>query len=616
MNCLLVADPNKLYWATLGFQNKAMLRDTWNYLCSQPGVIPTYVLELASKPVGLVALPAVLALILEAVRNGHAFAKWRYLLWLLFGCFVVSYAAYMSSTHVNAWVRTDLQASLRGRIVRAMVGARAYQYRDVQTGEILSQALRLPAALYSVLVEWRERTFPALLIAVAVAGYLTSVHPKLGLLFALPLLATLATMVLSVPVVGNAVVAADYSGDAVNDRMGDILDNVQHVYLSGAVDQEMTALHSAFLGHSRKSARALRRANLFVTLQISVMAATVMATGICAWVLQKRGLFPFAKFLAVIFVLMASRAAIYQAIASWPEHLYNLSLVRKLGHELQQAEARRDELEALKRPVDPTVVAALQGRLRFDDLWFRPEGVEYSLPCPAADAGEDAVAGSPATGGPAAADATDAPAPPLPGSGWVFRGLTLDVPSGAWVHVHGAIGSGKSSLASLAMGLVQTQRGRVYLDGLDVTTVPRATMASLIAYVPQNPRLLDRTVYENLALGTRHGRAAVAAALKELEVDFADLDTRVGKNGHRLSTGQRVTLYLARVVLRDCPLVICDEVTANLDAATEVRVLAALQRVARGRTLLFISHSQRPALPFTHALTVGGGTAFIVRQPR
>jgi ABC-type transport system involved in cytochrome bd biosynthesis fused ATPase/permease subunit len=131
-----------------------------------------------------------------------------------------------------------------------------------------------------------------------------------------------------------------------------------------------------------------------------------------------------------------------------------------------------------------------------------------------------------------------------------------------------------------------------------------------VAFVPQNPKLLNRTVYDNLSYGLPSvSREQAQEALHNVGLNNVALDKRVGKQGARLSTGQRASLYLAKALLQDAKVLIVDEITANLDPVATAEVLRALDLAAQDRTLIFISHSTTVAdqFPFTRHIEVSAG---------
>jgi ABC-type multidrug transport system fused ATPase/permease subunit len=180
-------------------------------------------------------------------------------------------------------------------------------------------------------------------------------------------------------------------------------------------------------------------------------------------------------------------------------------------------------------------------------------------------------------------------------------GLSGTVEPGEVVAVTGPSGAGKSTLLGALLGFVPVTEGRIEVGGVDLATLDPDTWRRAIAWVPQRTHLFTRTIADNVRLGRPDATdeqvaAAVAAAgLAPVVARLPEgLATRLGEHGVGLSTGERQRVALARAFVRDAPLLLLDEPTANLDGETEEGVLAAVQRLMAGRTVIMAAH--RPSL--------------------
>ena len=183
------------------------------------------------------------------------------------------------------------------------------------------------------------------------------------------------------------------------------------------------------------------------------------------------------------------------------------------------------------------------------------------------------------------------------GEGFTLREISLDVEPGETLAVVGASGAGKSTLASLLVRFYDPTAGRITLDGRDLRTITLRSLRESVALVLQEPVLFGTSVSENIAYGRPGATEAdiVAAARAAGAHDFvtalpAGYETKIGERGVTLSGGQRQRLAIARAFVKDAPLLILDEPTSALDAEAEAGLLAALERLMRGRTTLIIAH--------------------------
>ena len=180
-------------------------------------------------------------------------------------------------------------------------------------------------------------------------------------------------------------------------------------------------------------------------------------------------------------------------------------------------------------------------------------------------------------------------------------GVSMNVEAGEVLALVGPSGCGKSTLLSVLLGLLAPERGSVRVGDVDLAELDLDAWRARLAWVPQRPHLFAATIADNVRLGRRDAsagelEAAIAAAgLSDVVGRLpGGLETKLGDGGAGLSAGERQRVALARAFLRDAPLLLLDEPTANLDGETEAQVLDAVRRLAVGRTVVLVAH--RPAL--------------------
>jgi ATP-binding cassette, subfamily B, bacterial MsbA len=179
----------------------------------------------------------------------------------------------------------------------------------------------------------------------------------------------------------------------------------------------------------------------------------------------------------------------------------------------------------------------------------------------------------------------------------VLKGVSLTVPPGRTVALVGPSGSGKSTLVNLTLRFFDPDRGKVLIDGQDISRLTIGSLREAIALVTQDPVLFDDTIGTNMAYGSKpvdESRvidAAKAAAAHDFIMGLPKgYDTRVGEAGGLLSGGERQRIAIARAIYKDAPILLLDEPTSSLDSEAEAKVQAALEELMRGRTVLMIAH--------------------------
>jgi len=180
--------------------------------------------------------------------------------------------------------------------------------------------------------------------------------------------------------------------------------------------------------------------------------------------------------------------------------------------------------------------------------------------------------------------------------------LSLAIQPGEKLGIVGASGAGKSTLVSLLLRLYEAEKGRILIDGADISRVSQDSLRSQIGMVTQETAMFNRSALDNILYGRPDAsRDDVIAAAKAAEADafIADLEDAQGRTGYdaflgergvKLSGGQRQRIALARAILKDAPILVLDEATSALDSEVEASIQSALTRVMDGKTVLAIAH--------------------------
>ena len=350
------------------------------------------------------------------------------------------------------------------------------------------------------------------------------------------------------------------------ERASDALGNIALVQSFARVESEVRALQSV---SERLLAAQFPVLSWWAVVTVLTRASTTLAVlsiiAIGAWLFQ-RGLITIGEIVTFMALAGMVITRLEQAVSFANRMALDAAQLREFFRVLDTVPAMRDRPGA----IDPGRFA---GRVEFDNVSFAYDGTRPAV-----------------------------------------SGLTFTAEPGETVALVGATGAGKSTALMLLHRGFDPQSGCIKIDGKDVRDIQLGALRRNIGVVFQEALLFNRSIAENLRVGkpdASHEQMRAAAARAQA-LDFIDrnpdgFDADVGERGRSLSGGERQRLSIARALLKDPPILILDEATSALDAATEQRVLAALDEVMKNRTTFVIAHRLATIRKATHILVFDGG---------
>ena len=453
---------------------------------------------------------------------------------------LVSWAQEVAAARAAATVKSQLRTRLLERLTHLPPG---------RTGELTTLAVRGLDALDA----YFARYLPQLVLAGLV--------PAIVLLRIAPAdLLAAATIALTLPLIPVFMALVGLHTEAANRRQFRLLARLSHHFLD--VVAGLPTLKA--FGRAKAQADVVRRVS---TEQRHVTMRTLRVAFLSSLVLELLATLSVALVAVGIGLRLVSGhldlATALLVLILAPEAYLPLRQVGANYHASAEGLAAAEEVfRVLEKPAPASGSTVVEGGpVRFEDVTVRYPGRE--LPA--------------------------------------LSGFSLEVHPGEVVALTGPSGAGKSTALAVLLGFVRPDEGRVSVGGVALSEVDLDAWRRSIAWVPQRPYLFAGTIADNIRLGdpTAADSAVREAAVAAGATGFLDalphgLNTLLADDGAGLSAGQRQRIALARAFLRDAPLVLLDEPTANLDADTERGILEAIRRLARGRTVLLAAH--RPTL--------------------
>ncbi len=472
---------------------------------------------------------------------------------LLAGVFL-PIATILHSLILHQTISGNYPMQIRWQVHRYILGQSLAFFTDEFAGRVANKVMQTAQAV-------RTSVLKLLDVLVHMAVYLATMLYLLAdanLFMALPLLVWLVFYACSIFIfIPKLRKQAQVQADARSDMVGRIVDsyvNISTVKLFGGKGREVKHARAGMQGFIDADYKALRILTLFdVSVQLMNYALLIALTMQCLYLWSQ-------------FLITPGDIAVAVAIAI---RMINMSrwMMWEVGAIFENIGTVYDGIHTIARPLgisDPKTPAAAfkaQGNIKFDHVFFAyVKGRE------------------------------------------VIKDLSLEIASGSKIGIVGPSGAGKTTLISLLLRFYDADQGTITLDGVDIKTMLQDELRDNFALVAQEPSLMHRTVGENISYGASHhdldsmtqaARATDALGFIENLSDYRGgrgFETMVGDRGVKLSGGQRQRIALARVIMRNAPILILDEATSALDSQSEQIIQENLVKIMQNRTVIAIAH--------------------------
>jgi len=519
------------------------------YFKERPWIIAMYLALALFYPMRVVAVPYFMGKLTTKINEPAEKMQWpaiKRLIILIASMWVASLLLQVGHGVFDSHFGPRFGNHMRSSAIEAILHSYRRNYRELDAGDINVKLYRLPESVMSEFKYLVSNLLPVVMVLIVAAVFFFKTHRVLGFVFLgfvgmVVLLYVAMTLVLI-----RTFRAASQNLDHLHEEVDDFMTNLLALYVSDTVDMETERLKTTNERVRQLWTRVYLQKTAFraisTFLKYGFLAVMIMVS---VWLRNRAELLDVAP---VLFMTFTLDSVLYDAIITHINMLFYSADINKMERFL--ADVSRCVVSAPDRRRLRDLAA--DGRIVYDSVSVTHAGCAT----PTLDR------------------------------------VSLAVNSGDRVLITGRIGSGKSTLTRLLAGL-HPYAGSLRVGGFEVRDMSAVEIGRAVTYIPQAPRLFNRTLLENIlyGLGDALGRADVEKVLDALAIpDFPSLDTVVGKGGSGLSGGQRTIVYLVRAFLRKTPVVVLDEPTAALDDATKEIVKQAVDALFDGRTVLVITH--------------------------
>lgn len=525
----------------------------WDFIRDHPAQLGGYAVLLLVFPLAIVVIPKYYTQIIDTLKQDKQ-PDFRILLGLL----LLANLMFTGLEKLDSSYIPKFQEYIRYRLTRAVLEHyKEKPYDTQQVGELISMLVKLPLIVKELINHFRSDILPLLFVVVAMLAEFALIDVGLP---AIVLGGIGAIWVICKGQIDEALdIAAEgeIQRDGIHQELAEIFENLPDVYAMGTEEAELERL-------TQMEAAASHVHHAIFTRVVGVktcinLVATLVLLGCVYYAeqLRRQGKISVSKVVQVGVTLFFVVGKVDSVVGEVPGFVYNMGMYRKCRQFFLAMQSEQEMSVRVGAEVEVDVPLALL------PIVWEDVNVQY-----------------------------EAETRPL-------KDFSLRVEPGTTLLITGTIGAGKSTLVKTLLGMVP-YTGNVYLGSFNIRDLPLDLVRRTILYIPQSPPIMNRSLYETVAYGQPGvSRQRVEALWTKYDISALipyDLDFVVGHRGEKLSGGQRMVLYLVRILLLEEPhILILDEPTASLDPESVQRVLDLVRGVVahtRGTTLI-ISHDQR-----------------------
>lgn len=449
-------------------------------------------------------------------------------------------------------------AFIRNELINRVFESNKANYQDLETGKLLTKLSSAPGILYGIAKEIRNIFLKNFFTYISTFFYLFTYDKFIGLVYIICIVAIVFVVYVYVHTCKKYVRESEEVYVDFNEQIDDTMNNLMSIYTSSQIKNEKKRVDRFNQSSTQKDAELI----LYNVRYKSIFAVTFII------------IFIFLNY--VSFKAYLDKRVKLDTLVSIV--IINYSLLQQLMHifyDIKDFMNYRERIKLLDEYLDSFPKPKKHSRLanQKTNEVFKPDFCKVEF--------KNVSFSYQKT--------------PL------FKNFNLVIEPKDKVGLIGKIGSGKSTLVKLLVGLKSDYSGQILINGKDINTLNIDKLRKYISYIPQHPKLFDRTLYENIVYGlednTPHENQIYdileKANLHDVATKFKKImHDKVGKNGNKISGGQRQLVWLIRSLLKDTKMIILDEPTSSLDDYNSQKVITLIEELSKKRNIILITHDR------------------------
>ena len=540
----------------------AFLKDNWKLYI-------LYLITLISLPLQSIAMPHYYGEVINSLKDKNL-AKSKYLFGVLLGIWVLIQAFSIGISYVDNYIWPKFHAYIRQFFFDLIVDRYNQNYQELEIGSILTKLIKLPWILDDVSNQIQRFLLTNSILIVSNFIYLYRHHYSLGFMYLGCIAVVFIMSRLYFNTCNSNIKKVEQNYDNCHEEIEDTLQNLLSIYTSKKIPDEKARIEE-INEETRNQQYITGICNRKFRIYFSIINIFLfLALNYVAFTLFTKGKIPVAALVSIFilnYTILGSLITLYDSAKDFMNVKSHVELIQKFIDDLPNTDISK-QTKKIPHPEKGLDIV-------FKDIEYTHNSAKEKL----------------------------------------FDKLNLRIRPFEKIAILGAISSGKSSIMKLLARLQTFQGGNIYINEIPITEIDIDDLRERIIYIPQHPKLFNRTLRENLLFGLDKSITveSILKFIKECGLDDIEhiyrtrMDDKVGKGGSHLSGGSRQLLWIIRAIMQKCSLCILDEPSSSLDPQSKENIKKMMKIMGKDRAVIMITHDYDMLEHFDRVITFEKG---------
>ena len=514
-----------------------------------------YIITFLYIPLNKVGLPHYYGKLISIIKKKNMGEIKNIFLVLIFIWSVYQFLNLVSS-RIGSYLQPKFISYIRKYIINEVIETHKNNYEDLKLGEILTKIINSPYILYDVFQTIRNFLFTNIIFIVSTFIYLFYHNKLLGFVYLLCISFVIGICVIYTKTCESKVIISESIYDYTHEEIEDTLANIISVYSSNKITDEKNRL-GEFSYKTSKAEQELNKCNNNFKIIYSITFIIIfIVLNLMSFKLYLNNTYKIGTLISVVIInysILTTLMTIYYDTRFFIDTKGRLDILQGFMDKLPKKDNQKYNINLIEKANKLDNISIFIKNLTFG----------YS-------------------------------------DKKIFKNFNLQFNSKETTAIIGGIGSGKSTIAKLIGRLKDYKYGKILLNDIEINKIPIDKLRSIIGYIPQHPKLFNRTLYENITYRinekiteTQIFNILESNKINDIIPDFKRLmNQKVGKNGSLLSGGQRQIVWLLRFLFNNHKIIILDELTSSLDIKNKEKVINLIKELEKSKTIIIITHDK------------------------